>query len=91
MIFLKENIQATITIHYNSLQEKQIAVSALKPETKPLREGRVSIKIEENDGNILILKINAADITSFRAVINSYSRWLKILEDATKSIQEEIE
>lgn len=87
MLSLQKKIRASITIYFDSITDKQIALSSLRPETEFLREDRVKVQIEDKGEKAISLEVVAADLTSFRAVINSYSRWLKIIEDTQETIQ----
>jgi len=88
---LQERIQATINLFFESPHEKNVAYLALKPETEFTREDRIRLKIIEKDDNTLMLDISTSDLTSFRAVVNSYFRWLKIIEDTHSFVKKNIE
>lgn len=54
----------------------EILLTSLKPETLRSPSERSRSKILRKDSNTIIIKIEANDLVSLRAAINSYFRWL---------------
>lgn len=40
------------------------------------------------DGNKMVLRLQATDLSALRAAINSYLRWVKIAEEMNKAVGE---
>ncbi len=72
--------KASIQIEFSSENRAIIVLNALKPETKesPTQRARVDVK---RDGQKLTLLFEAKDTTALRASINSYARWVMVIED----------
>ena len=63
-------------IRISDTSDKEILRKSLSPETtNELPRTNVSVK---NEGNDLVLILEAEDVSSLRAVLNSYLRWLKV-------------
>ena len=77
--------KASIQIEFSSENRAIIVLNALKPETKesPTQRARVDVK---RDGQKLTLLFEAKDTTALRASINSYTRWIKMINDFLESI-----
>jgi len=54
----------------------EILLTSLKPETLRSPSERSQSKILQKDSDTIIIKIEANDLISLRAAINSYFRWL---------------
>lgn len=72
--------KATIRIEFPSEEKAAIMLNALKPETETSPAERSSVEVEQY-GKQLILTFKARDTTALRASINSYTRWVKAIDD----------
>jgi len=72
--------QAIIRIEFPSEKRATIVCDALRPETEtsPTQRSKVEVKRE---GRNLIFSFKAKDTTALRASINSYTRWVMVIED----------
>jgi len=76
--------KASFEINFNSEDIANIIAEAITPEIKHrIPKTKVDISIS---GKKLFLDINAKDISSLRAAINSYLRWINIAIDVEKTI-----
>ena len=73
-----KKIRAQISIEFGNTEEAECIFNALQPETLSKFSDRSSALLQKN-GQSLQLKIDASDITAFRATINSYLIWLRAL------------
>jgi len=80
VVDLIERSQAIIRFNLPSERELKIVHKALKPEaeTSPSSRSKVQVKLE---GLILTLIFEAKDTTALRAAINSYLRWIALIDD----------
>ena len=78
--------QAIVHLSFPSEKISKIVIQALKPETKitPTHRSRVRI---EGKGRSLTLKIEAKDTTALRASVNSYLRWIVLVNDACSVLE----
>lgn len=78
--------EATVRIELPSEGRARIVLGALKPETEisPTQRSRVKI---ERDGRVIVLHFKAKDTTALRASINSYTRWVMLVEEALSKIE----
>ncbi|MFX1296185.1 MAG: KEOPS complex subunit Pcc1 [Promethearchaeota archaeon] len=73
-----ENMKADISIKFIDSKTAENFFVSLQPETLNALTDRSSVSIKrEND--IIHLYINAKDITAFRATLNSYLIWTRVL------------
>ena len=75
--------KAKFTFALDSEKEAQAIYNALKPETHAGPSDRAGVKLHLMK-NTLSLDIQAIDTASFRACVNTYSRWISM----TKSLAE---
>jgi tRNA threonylcarbamoyladenosine modification (KEOPS) complex Pcc1 subunit len=68
---------AEIEIAFDTEEEAEVVYNALKPEvsSSPSQRSRVSLRLINRK---LHLGIEATDASSFRAAVNTYSRFIKI-------------
>ncbi len=59
------------------------AIAALEPELNTSRRFTVHLS---PDGNALVLRVDAADLSALRAALNSYLRWLYLIEMLIKNV-----
>jgi len=64
-----------IEIPLESKKTAEILLSALKPETKSGPSDRATTQVSVRD-HILVIEVEAADITALRAAMNSYIAWV---------------
>jgi len=77
-----------ITLHFPSRKRLEMVLKALKPETEmhpSTRRSKVSVSGKQNS---LILGFEANDISALRASINSYLRWIMLINDSFQAIEE---
>jgi KEOPS complex subunit Pcc1 len=77
-----------ITLHFPSKKRLEMILKALKPETEmhpPTRRSNVKVTSEQNS---LILNFEANDTSALRASINSYLRWIILINDSFQAIEE---
>jgi len=82
---MKEGV-ATICIDLPTERQAKVMLKALKPETEtsPARRSRVGIEL---DGRRILLRFQAKDTTALRASINSYTRWVKLIEETLSKVE----
>lgn len=78
--------KATIRIDLPSAVWATIVLGALKPETETSPTQRSKVKIE-CDGRVIVLHFKAKDTTALRASMNSYTRWVMLVEDALSKVE----
>jgi tRNA threonylcarbamoyladenosine modification (KEOPS) complex Pcc1 subunit len=75
---------ASFIFNFDSKKEAEIIAETLKPEIKhKIPKTDVEISLSENK---ICLKINAKDISSLRAAINSYLRWINTALNVKKTV-----
>ncbi|KXH77082.1 MAG: hypothetical protein AM326_05810 [Candidatus Thorarchaeota archaeon SMTZ-45] len=67
--------KSVIEIPVDSKQTAEILLAALKPETRSSPSERATTQVSVRD-KVLIIEIEASDITSLRAAMNSYIAWV---------------
>ena len=77
---------ATIRVRFPSERETAIIYEALKPETESSPTPRSKVRIER-DGRLLTLTFKASDTTALRAAVNSYLRWIMLVDDTYSKIE----
>lgn len=77
-----EHNERNATIYFESLSYTllRILMDALRPETSQSATSRSKVSIEAQ-GRRLTLRIMAKDTSAFRATINSYLRWIALVQD----------
>lgn len=77
-----------ITLHFPSKKRLETVLKALKPETEThpsTRRSKVKVTSKQNS---LILNFEAEDTSALRASINSYLRWIMLINDSFQAIEE---
>ena len=77
-----------ITLHFRSKKLLEMVLKALKPETKMhpfTRRSKVKVTSKQKS---LILNFEAEDTSALRASINSYLRWIMVINDSFRAIEE---
>lgn len=77
---------ATIRVEFANQRLAAIVLEALKPETKTSPTQRSNVEIRR-DGRMILLHFKARDTTALRASINSYTRWVMLVEDTLSRIR----
>jgi tRNA threonylcarbamoyladenosine modification (KEOPS) complex Pcc1 subunit len=67
--------KSTIEIPLDSKKTAELLLAALSPETKSGPSDRANTSVLIRD-NVLIIKVEANDITALRAAMNSYIAWV---------------
>ncbi|MHA1754598.1 MAG: KEOPS complex subunit Pcc1 [Candidatus Odinarchaeia archaeon] len=80
---MEEVIQSKIDFIYDDENESSIAERVLKPEILSTNKKRANLNIKRNN-NVLSLQIIAKDLTALRSTVNTYIRWIKIINDLLK-------
>jgi len=77
---------AIVCLSFPSEKRSKIVIQALKPETKaiPIQRSKVII---EGKGRSLTLKLEAKDTTALRASVNSYLRWILLVNDTCSVLE----
>jgi KEOPS complex subunit Pcc1 len=79
------NGHAIVEVELDSPEVAKTIFSALIPETKsvPSERARTQLRL---DGNLLIIDIEAEDLTALRAALNSFLAWLSGCKRALKAV-----
>ena len=77
-----------ITLHFPSKKRLEMVLKALKPETEMHRFTRRSKVKVGSKQNSLTLNFEAEDTSALRAAINSYMRWIMLINDSFQAIEE---
>lgn len=73
-----EKIQAEIAIDFMDDKSATHIFNSIQPETVKSFSDRSAVSIQQ-EGTRICLKINAKDLTAFRATVNSYLIWTRML------------
>ncbi len=86
MVETEYPIYCELEFLYETPYEVEVTLSALTPEVneEKTRRGRVQF---HSEGNKLKIEFKAKDLTVLRSMINTYTRWINIIEK-TKMIKE---
>jgi len=79
---------AVIVLHFSSKKRLEMVLKALKPEIEmhpSTRRSRVKVTCKQS---CLILNFEAGDTSALRASINSYLRWIMLINDSFLAIEE---
>jgi len=86
MGIIKVRIQATVNLNFPSEERLQLVLEALKPETRISSTSRSKVQAE-GKGNRLTLIFEARDTSALRAALNSYLRWIIVINDACSAME----
>ncbi|MFX1450173.1 MAG: KEOPS complex subunit Pcc1 [Promethearchaeota archaeon] len=75
-----KNISSEIIIEFLDEKIAEVYLNSLNPESEESFSHRSNIKLFLKKNKLKIL-IDAKDITAFRATLNSYLNWIKIIND----------
>lgn len=70
-----------VRLNFPSERRLEIMLSALQPETRTPPSFRSRVKVE-GVGTVLTLSFEASDISALRAAVNSYLRWINLINDS---------
>jgi tRNA threonylcarbamoyladenosine modification (KEOPS) complex Pcc1 subunit len=70
-----------VRLNFPSERHLEVVLSALQPETKTPPSFRSRVKVE-GVGTTLTLSFEASDTSALRAALNSYLRWVNIINDS---------
>lgn len=79
------NGQATIEIELESAEIAKTLFLALIPETKSAPSERAKTRLNLKD-NLLVIDIEAEDLTALRAALNSFLSWASGCQKAIKAL-----
>ena len=76
----EKKAQATIRLGFRSDEQLAVTFKALEPETRGPSTSRFQARVERKD-NLLVLHLEARDVSALRAAINSYLSWAVLIRD----------
>ena len=77
-----------ITLHFPSKKRLEMVLKALKPETEmhpSTRRSKIRVSGRQNS---LTLNFEAEDTSALRAAINSYMRWIILINESLQTMEE---
>jgi tRNA threonylcarbamoyladenosine modification (KEOPS) complex Pcc1 subunit len=77
----KMKSQVIVRLNFPSERRLEIVFDALQPETRTPPSFRSRVKVE-GMGTVLTLSFEASDISALRAALNSYLRWINLINDS---------
>ncbi len=80
-----EVIKADISVKFEDSKTAEVFFNALYPETLKTFTNRSSISMQQEENRIQFT-IHAKDVTAFRATINSYLIWMRVLQSISTLI-----
>lgn len=72
-------ISCELIFTYEDPYEAEISFRSLNPEIKMAKSVRSNIQLAR-EGNILKIHVKAKDLTVLRSMINTYIRWVSVIE-----------
>ena len=78
-----ESVKAEFEMEFENQWEAEVILKSLEPEIASAPSQRSSTNLKQMN-NILKMEICATDVTSLRAAINSYLRWIRLSYDVIK-------
>ena len=78
--------KATVNLNFPSEKRLKVVRKALGPETRISPKGRSKVQAE-GEGNCLTLIFEASDTSALRAALNSYLRWIVVINDACSAME----
>ncbi len=76
-------MKCTVTVPFRSSHEAEAVMTALRPEVESAPSKRSTVRLE-GEGRRVTLTVEAPDVNGLRAAINSYLRWLILMERMLK-------
>lgn len=77
---------AVISLRFRSQKNLKTVLEALEPETRAPATSRCKVRVKGEDTK-LILSFEARDTSALRASINSYLRWIRLINDACSVVE----
>jgi len=74
-----------VRLNFPSEERLKIVLGALEPETKVSSSLRSRVNVEGRDSS-LILSFKATDTSALRAAVNSYLRWVNLVNDMCSAL-----
>ena len=74
-----------VRLNFPSEERLKIVLGALEPETRTPPSPRSRVKVEGR-GSSLILSFEATDTSALRAAVNSYLRWVSLVNDMCSAL-----
>ena len=81
-----ESIKGEISIKFTDSKIAKFYFSSLQPETQKNLSDRSKVTLRQED-TTLRLFIDAKDITAFRATLNSFLLWAKVLDSVEALVE----
>ncbi len=75
---MKWEVSATVKVNMGGNRKAAKAFETLKPEVQT-RMSRRTMERLRREGSTLFLRVEALDVTALRASLNSFCRWLSIV------------
>ena len=85
MGIIKVRVQATVNLNFPSERHLQIVLEALKPETR-ISSNRSKVQAEGKN-NQLTMTFKAKDTSALRTALNSYLRWITVINDVCSAME----
>jgi KEOPS complex subunit Pcc1 len=80
---IPEHLKAEFKIEFENLKDAEVVLRSIEVEIESSPSDRSSVSINL-DKNILNLVIDAEDVPSLRASLNSYLRWIILSSEVKK-------
>ncbi|MBI5681287.1 MAG: hypothetical protein HZC47_10365 [Methanobacterium sp.] len=80
---IPEHVKAEFKIEFENLLDAETVLRSIEPEIQSSPSNRSSVSVNL-DRNVLNLVIDARDVPSLRASLNSYLRWIILSSDVKK-------
>ncbi len=77
--------KTVIRLETSSEKQVQTLLKALLPETRKPANFRSKVSIK-GEGRTLTIQVDAKDISALRATLNSYLRWIALIEDTFETV-----
>ncbi len=78
-----ESVKAEFEMEFENQWEAEVILKSLEPEMASAPSQRSTTNLKQMN-NILKMEIYADDVTSVRAAVNSYLRWIRLSYDVLK-------
>ena len=78
--------QATVNLKFPSEKRLRIVLEALGPETKISPSSRSKVQAA-GEGSRLTLIFEARETSALRAALNSYLRWIAVINDSCSAVE----
>ena len=78
-----ESVKAEFEMEFENQWEAEVILKSLEPEMASAPSQKSTTNLKQMN-NILKMEIYADDVTSVRAAVNSYLRWIRLSYDVLK-------